>query len=51
MASRLAVWPSRPYSRAAKSRFSIGLSFLKGKEQRKPQARPVSRNPGPMSRD
>ena len=29
IASRLAVWPSRPYSRAAKSRFSIGLSFLK----------------------
>ncbi len=29
MASRRAVLPSRPYSRAAKSRFSIGLSFLK----------------------
>ena len=29
IASRLAVRPSRPYSRAAKSRFSIGLSFLK----------------------
>ncbi len=29
IASRLAVLPSRPYSRAAKRRFSIGLSFLK----------------------
>ena len=29
IASRLAVLPSRPYRRAAKRRFSIGLSFLK----------------------